>query len=115
MLSGLMGLPSAYLFVNFIFLIICSVILYLYFRKTFGDEKYALIAVALFMTSMPIIVWVPAVLVDMGTYLGCAILLYYTSFPFHDKLKDFMARIFLYAFAVLLKPSLAAIVLFCVL
>ncbi len=103
----------AYLLLNYVLLLLTSFLLFYYFRRIFSSDLYAYVGTTLFATSMPIILWAPSVLVDMGAWFGISLLLLYSSFPSKRKVFDLIIRVFLYSLAVLIKPTLAFIVLFC--
>jgi len=111
-LSPLCGVIPAYLLLNYVFLLLASFVLFVYFRNVLFSRLHAQLATILFATSMPVIMWAPCVLVDMGSWFGISVLLLYTSRPFKPKSYDLIFQVLLYGLVVLIKPTLAFIVLF---
>jgi len=112
-LNLFMEIVCAYIFLNYVFLLFSSFLLFYYFKRIFSSNIYGYAGTTLFTTSMPVILWTPTVLLDIGSWFGISFLLFYTAFPTKHKLFDLIIRVFLYTLAILIKPTLVFIVFFC--
>jgi len=106
------GYTSAYLFLNFLFLILASIYFYRFCCKLFIVNDSALCSTIMFITAMPVVTWGPCVLVEMGSWAVSAIVLFYTYSSGLRNGRQIILFSVLFAISVLTKPTLAFLVLF---
>ncbi len=112
-LSLKLGIVPSYLVLNYGFMLLASVMVFLLYRRISSLSEHALAAAIIFATSTPVILWAPRVLVEMASWFAVAMLCFYALNPIRrNAWLDFVVRIVLYSTAVLMKPTMVFAVAF---